>query len=194
MIMEQLLGRPAYAEMTARFLDPLALTGTIPSISRVLPGLAQGYAGKGNPFGGSEVMLVDGKFVFNPQFEWAGGGFATTGRDLARWAAALYGGTLVPRPLLDSALVGVPSRLGRDVRYGLGVMIWPSPLGLAVGHSGFFPGYLTEMRYWPDHRFAVAVGFTSSDGSALGMRPPAVVNALASVVADHLGQGVSPPR
>lgn len=188
MILERITGRTAYAEIQRRFLDPLGLDGTIPSTSRDLPRLAQGYAGAGNPFGGRDAMLEAGRFLFNPQFEWAGGGFATTGGDLARWAARLYGGDLIPRPLLDTALAGVPARLGRDTRYGLGVIVWPTPLGRAVGHSGFFPGYLTEMRYWPDRRFAVAVSLTTSNGQALGASPAAITLRLAQEVRILLGQ------
>jgi hypothetical protein len=34
-------------------------------------------------------MLVNGAYVVNPQFEWTGGGLATTAMDLARWAKAV---------------------------------------------------------------------------------------------------------
>lgn len=184
MILERILGGPAYDEIQARFLKPLGLEGTIPSTSRRLPGLAQGYAGEGNPFGGRDAMVADGVFLFNPQFEWAGGGFASTGLDLARWAARLYGGDLLPPAIREVAFDGVPARLGPGVRYGLGVILWPTPLGPAVGHSGFFPGYLTEMRYWPERRFAVALAFTTSNGRALGGPPAAAVGRIAQVVAD----------
>lgn len=187
LILEQVTGRPAYEEIQRRFLTPLGLDGTIPSNARSLPHLAQGYPGAGNPFGGSDVMLRDGRLIFNPQFEWAGGGFASTGRDLARWAHALYSGRVIPRPLLDTALAGVAARLGRDTRYGLGVILWPTALGPAMGHSGFFPGYLTEMRYWPGRGFAVAVTMTSSDFSVLRAQPAAMANRIAAVLAEALG-------
>lgn len=186
MILERVTGRRAYDEIRARFLEPLGLEGTIPSTSRTLPRLAQGYAGAGNPFGGWDAMLDAGRFRFNPQFEWAGGGFASTGRDLARWAARLYGGNLLAPSARAAALDGVPARLGPGVRYGLGVILWPTPLGPAVGHSGFFPGYLTEMRYWPERRFAVALAFTTSNGRALGGSPAAAVGRIAQAVSEFL--------
>ncbi|HEX8673815.1 MAG TPA: serine hydrolase domain-containing protein, partial [Longimicrobium sp.] len=99
MIMERITGRTYYDEVTRRFLRPLRLRETIPSDRRVLPGLAQGYAGAGNPFGGTDAMIgADGRFAINPQFEWTGGGMASTPRDLARWATELYAGAV-----LDSA-------------------------------------------------------------------------------------------
>ncbi|MEI9911384.1 MAG: hypothetical protein WDO71_18020 [Bacteroidota bacterium] len=47
--------------------------------------------------------------------------------------------------MLDNA---VPAKLGPDVKYGLGVIVRQTPLGVAYGHSGFFPGYRTEMLYF----------------------------------------------
>ena len=47
--------------------------------------------------------------------------------------------------------------LGENARYGLGVIIRQTPQGVAWGHSGFFPGYLTEMRWYPEQRIAIAV-------------------------------------
>ncbi|MGD8699727.1 MAG: serine hydrolase domain-containing protein, partial [Gemmatimonadales bacterium] len=92
MIVEGITGRDLYDEVRTRLLGPLGLVNTVPSDSREIPGLVQGYAGAGNPFTGSdEVIGEDGRFVINPQFEWAGGGFASTTADLAHWAAALYG-------------------------------------------------------------------------------------------------------
>ena len=31
------------------------------------------------------------------------------------------------------------------------------------GHSGFFPGYMTDMMYWPDAKIAVAVQVNTSE-------------------------------
>jgi CubicO group peptidase (beta-lactamase class C family) len=98
---------------------------------------------------------------FDPGFEGAGGGFAATAADLARWAVALYEGDVLAG-VRDEALAGLPAPLGPDARYGLGVMIDATELGAAVGHSGFFPGYLCAMRYYPDVGVAVAVLVNSS--------------------------------
>ena len=63
----------------------------------------------------------------------------------------------------------VPARLGRDARYGLGVIIRPSPLGESWGHSGFFPGYATEMAYFPATRTAVALQINATNPYPRGM-------------------------
>ncbi len=180
MIMEEITGETCYDLIRSRFLEPLGLANTLPSTSRVIPGLVQGYAGEGNPFGGSdEVLLPDGRFVFNPQFEWAGGGFASTAEDLARWARALYTGRAFDAALLPLMLDGVPARLGPEIRYGLGVILNQTPAGPSHGHSGFFPGYLTEMAFFPELDVAVALQVNTSDGRALGRSPVSVMVELA---------------
>jgi len=168
MIIERVTGSTYYEQAKKRVLQPLGLRHTVPSDSRVIPGLAQGYAGPNNPFGGSDAMVVDGKFAINPQFEWCGGGMASTTEDLARWAKLLYEGKAFDSSLLPEMLEGVPARLGPEAKYGLGVIIRPTPFGIAYGHSGFFPGYVTDMMYFPDHKFAIAVQVNTSAARATG--------------------------
>jgi D-alanyl-D-alanine carboxypeptidase len=58
--------------------------------------------------------------------------------------------------------------LGRETRYGLGAIIRKTQAGRSYGHSGFFPGYMTDMMYFPEHRVAVAVQVNTSVGRSLG--------------------------
>jgi len=58
--------------------------------------------------------------------------------------------------------------LGRESEYGLGVIIRNTAAGISYGHSGFFPGYLTDMMYFPEHKIAVAVQVNTSVGRSLG--------------------------
>src|SRR5690606_4296354 len=141
---------------------------TVPADSRSVPGLAQGYAGPKNPFGGRDAMIVDGRFAVNPQFEWTGGGLAVTALDLARWAKLLYEGRIVPESLMDDLLDGVPAKLGPETHYGLGVIIRPTAHGETYGHSGFMPGYQTDMMYFPRLKAAVAVQINSSAPRSTG--------------------------
>ncbi len=158
MILERITGRPYYDELRRRILEPLRLTNTIPSDRPDLPGLANGYAGPKNDLGGYDASLdASGRLRVNPQFEWTGGGIASTTADLARWGKLLYEGKAFDPSLLPRMLDGVPSKLGRDVKYGLGVMTRPTALGPAWGHSGFFPGYATELLYFPDLKVAAAI-------------------------------------
>jgi D-alanyl-D-alanine carboxypeptidase len=177
LIIERITGNQLNDEIRRRVLVPLALTHTVPSDQRRVPGLAQGYAGPNNPFGGFDAMIVNGEFVVNPQFEWAGGGYASTADDLARWMKLLFEGRAYPDTLLRQALDGKEARqLGQGAKYGLAAIIRETPLGTIYGHSGFMPGYVTEARYYPAQKFAVAFQVNSSAQGAVG-RPPAAVAA-----------------
>jgi len=168
MIIEQVTGSAYYDELRKRILAPLALRHTVPSDKPGIPGLAQGYAGANNPFGGHDEMLIDGKLSINPQLEWTGGGIASTAEDLARWAKLLYEGRAFGPVMMSELLKGVPAQLGPESKYGLGVIIRPTPYGASYGHSGFFPGYLTEVFYVPEHKLALAVQINSSVAKASG--------------------------
>ena len=166
MIIEQVTGRKYYDLLRERILKPYHLTQTRPSNQRKLPGLVQGYAGSANDFGGkSEVIGADGRFIINPQFEWTGGGIYSTSRDLARWSKMLYEGKVFDPAMLTVMEQGIPAKmLGANTSYGLGVIIRQSAkYGTLYGHSGFFPGYMTEMYYFPQYKMAFAVQANTSD-------------------------------
>jgi len=42
---------------------------------------------------------------------------------------------------------------------------------LIYGHSGFSPGYLTEMMYFPDKKIALAVQINTSVEGVTGSKP-----------------------
>jgi D-alanyl-D-alanine carboxypeptidase len=170
MILEKVTGMP-YEELLRRnLLGPLRLENTIPSNHPVLDGVVQGYAGPEHLFGTfDEVVGPDGRLVLNPQFEWTGGGVASTAADLARWTHLLHEGSVLPAELRDEMLRTVPHALGPGVGYGLGVIVRETPLGPAWGHSGYFPGYLTESAYFPHLGIAAAIHFNTSRVEALGV-------------------------
>lgn len=171
MIIERVTGRRYYDELRRRLLDPLALRNTIPSDRPDLPGVANGYAGRDNELGGFDATLVQGRLAINPQLEWTGGGVASTADDLARWGKLLYEGRAFDASLLPELLRGVPARLGRDTKYGLGVIIRPTALGESWGHSGFFPGYATELLYFPATKTAAALQINVTAPYPRGMVP-----------------------
>jgi D-alanyl-D-alanine carboxypeptidase len=72
---------------------------------------------------------------------------------------ALYTGAVVDTTFVRTEVLrGVAApMLGANVQYGLGAIIRQTPQGAAWGHSGFFPGYLSEARWYPERGFAVAV-------------------------------------
>jgi D-alanyl-D-alanine carboxypeptidase len=174
MVLEAVTGTRLYDEVRRRFLEPLALRRVVPSTSRRIAGLVPGYAGARDPLGLPDEVLPGGVFVINPQFEWTGGGFATSAPDLARWGHALYAGPALSaraRALMIEA--AVPARLGPDTRYGLGVIVRPTtPAGPTWGHSGFFPGYQTELLHVVDLGATLAIQVNASAPRPPGTRAP----------------------
>jgi D-alanyl-D-alanine carboxypeptidase len=169
MIIEKVTGKKYYDEAKRRVLKPLKFEKTFPQDRREIKNLVQGYAGDKNPFGGTDAMIAGGKFAINPQFEWTGGGMVSNAEDLARWAKAMYEGKAFDASLLPQMLEGVAApMLGRETKYGLGVIIRPTRAGLSYGHSGFFPGYMTDVMYFPEHKISVAVQVNSSVPQNLG--------------------------
>lgn len=183
LVCEEATGRAAVGEIRRRLLRPLNLRDTTPSDRAVLPGLVPGYAGANNPFGG-DAMMKGGRLVLNPQFEWAGGGYASTASDLARWMAAFCEGRAFDRRLLPDvtgSAVDAPS-IGEGAKYGLGIHVERTPLGTACGHGGFFPGYVSSVFYYPEHKLSVAVQFNTSDDSLFKASAREVVDDLASAL------------
>ena len=154
MVIEKATGKSLYDLIDERLLKPNKLDRTIPSNALTLPEVANGYL-QGKP------VIVDGKFTINPQWEWAGGGFASTAEDLARWGNALYNGEVLSAASMDQMIKGTST--GEGAVYGLGVMIARSNWGRTYGHDGEFPGYLSEVRYYTKYKITVAVMVNSDE-------------------------------
>ena len=183
MIIEKVTGRRFFDEANRRVLKPLKLKDTIPQEGPVMKRVVQGYAGPNNPFGGKDAMIENGKFVVNPQLEWTGGGYASTSEDLARWAKMMYEGKAFDASLLPQVLDGVAApMLGRETKYGLGVIIRQTQAGTSYGHSGFFPGYLTDMMYFPDQKIAIAAQVNTSVQQDLGKPLGRILVEIAQVI------------
>jgi D-alanyl-D-alanine carboxypeptidase len=157
LIIEEAADRSFYQEVEQRFLEPLNLDQITPSNQRELEGLAAGYTTADNPLGvPPKSTIATGVMAWNPAVEWTGGGFVSSSRDLARWAKALYEGKAMEGDYLGELFRSVPVVAG-EMSYGAGVGIYENtPLGPMYGHGGGIPGYTSSMRYYPDHRFAVA--------------------------------------
>ena len=158
LVIEAATGRDYYDLVQERFLAPLGLKKTAPSNSRTLPGLAAGYAAENGLGFPRKTTTTDGSLVWHPGMEWTGGGLVSTSEDLARWGAALFGGTALPEAALDQMLEASPVDPAQpDVRYGLGVAVYRgSPFGPVYGHGGWIPGYVSSLRYYVDHGVAIA--------------------------------------
>lgn len=186
MIIERVTGKRFYDEARRRFIRKFELRDTIAQEGPVMKGVVQGYAGPDNPFGGKDAMIEKGKFVVNPQLEWTGGGWASTGEDLARWAKLYFEGKAFDASLLPEVLDGVSApMLGRETKYGLCVIIRKTAAGTSYGHSGFFPGYMTDMMYFPEHKFAVAVQVNTSVPKDIGKPLARILAEAAQLIQDQ---------
>ena len=108
--------------------------------------------------------------------------------DLARWCKALFTGRAMEGDYLKAMLKSVPARTGPDHEYGLGVQIIPLRAGLLVGHTGFFPGYLTAMGYLREHDLALALQVNTSESAHRGRRPTSFLEDLVDLIAEDLNR------
>jgi D-alanyl-D-alanine carboxypeptidase len=146
-----------YDQVRHRFLEPLKLRLTEPADRRDIPNLAAGYLSPTNPFGLPEKITADGKLRYNPATEWTGGGLVSNPQDLVRWAKALYEGQALKKSYLNELLATDPQDEDKPSKYGLGVYVAKSDLGVSYGHGGWSVGYLSHLAYYPAQRVAVAV-------------------------------------
>jgi len=158
MIIEKITSKPLYDSINERLLKPYKLDNTIPADSVTLPNVVTGYV-EGKP------VIVAGKFTLNPQWEWAGGGFASTAEDIARWGAQLYNGDVLTAASMEQMFSSTST--GEGAGYGLGTMITRSKWGRSYGHDGEFPGYLSDMRYYTKYKLAVSVLVNSDENPAV---------------------------
>ena len=153
MLIEQLTGNEYYTELTKRILEPMNLVNTLPANKRELQGLITGYSVYSKDlFVPEKVLLGNGKFVFNPQMEFTGGGIACTASDLAKWAKIYYSGKVFSAELLK--MMRNPGKqktsLGENIGYGFAAFVWNENNQISYGHTGFFPGYVTILEYIPE--------------------------------------------
>ncbi|MEQ8768503.1 MAG: serine hydrolase domain-containing protein [Planctomycetota bacterium] len=185
MVIEAAAKKPYEDLLRERLLKPCGLDRTEPALKRRLEGLAGGHVGAQNPFGFPEDSVEDGAFVINPQFEWTGGGIVTTPRQLARWGRLLLTGDVIPESLQETHRDGVAAKTGPGDRYAIGLQIRRSPHGEVLGHSGFYPGTLSELGYYRDHDLSLALQGNSSDLAKIRKPMRVHLDALAGVILEE---------
>jgi D-alanyl-D-alanine carboxypeptidase len=171
LLVEETTGTSLRDELRRRIFEPLGLDATdLPAEATATDGLARGYLPADNP-AIPATEPVDATELDLP-FNWAGGGMVSTGRDLARFLQALFGGELLPPNLRAEMLRTVPSGWDESDAYGLGIEQVSSvmgkvrsPCGAAWGHLGL--GYYTTIALGSatgDHQVVVlANGMVMSD-------------------------------
>lgn len=178
-VIESITGKPMFEQIEKEIIPKAGLKATAAQRGRKIPGLVQGYTIVDGLFGMKGPVLKNGQMPFDPQLEYGGGGVVSTSGDLARWAIALYGGKVVSAESVKLMTAGVPAKTGRGDKYGLGCQIRPSEFGETWGHNGWFPGWLSDVQYFPDKKIAIAVQFNSDNSRASGRPFRAIVADIA---------------
>ena len=159
MLIERITDSPYYSEVNSRILEPQNLQNTYPGLSREIKNLPMGYSELPPFFEMPEKVVENGKYAFNPQVEWTGGGFASTTGDLARWAKAYYNAKCFSAESLTQIITINPD--GRNIAegssYGMGSFVYDTKYGTMWGHSGFMPGFESIFVYLPENSIAVAL-------------------------------------
>lgn len=160
-LIETLLNKDYYEVLNERILRPNKLNSTFPSLQRDIERLASGYSKMPNLFQVPyEVVNHEGRYVFNPQFEWTGGGIASTASDLVKWVNLYYNSDLISNRQRNSMYQ--VNEIGKDVyaeihSYGMGTFVYTTKYGEAYGHSGFMPGYNAIIAFFPELKISCAI-------------------------------------
>ncbi len=139
LIIEAAGGDSYEAQVEARLTGPLGLRDTY-------------IAGSGDANSAIvDCYDVDGTNLTgraDPSFGWAAGAAVSTPSDLARWAAALYGGDVLSADALTRMTTPTVLTDGTVTEYGLGAFLEIDGADAIFGHTGGIGAYLTYMYYW----------------------------------------------
>lgn len=155
-VIEVVTGQDYFDYIQANVTGPAGMDATACyQLDHVNPNLAVGYHrpdGPGSPWRNNLFMHV---IRGGP----AGGGYSTVG-DLVRFAEALRDGTLIGAETFET-LASPKPELGSS-EYGYGFAINPDG---SVGHGGGFPGISSDLSFWPDGEWTIAVMSNYSGGA-----------------------------
>ena len=164
MLAERVGGASVAAQLRKRFIDPVGLEDTYyQAVERPRGPTAHGYRFAGAARTLPAIDLSDGTTVvpFTSVVTAAGaaGSIATSAGDLARWARALYGGTVLGPEMRAAMLADVlrTTAYKPSIAYGLGVQVVTIDGHATLGHSGRLLGFSAVMRWLPAEGVAIAV-------------------------------------
>jgi len=144
LIVEQATGHTLGEEMQTRIFDELDLHNTTFATDTTLdPKMAHGYL-----LSDQDPIDVTGVYPF----PYGAGNIVSNAADTAAFYGALLGGDVVEPALLDEMM---PIIADDVVPYGLGLMAWEMPCGVATGHDGGIAGYSTRSLVLDDGRQVV---------------------------------------
>ena len=158
-VVERAGGERYSEQVRRRITQPAGMTTFQPDYQWVdIPHRAVGYHKRG------EAVLP----TTNTDVSWklGGGGFISNVGDLARFAAALMGDTLLPADTRERMWTNQKTRDGKQTGYGLGFGVSTVDGQRRVAHSGSQEKTRTLMQLFPEERTAVVL-MTNSEWAKL---------------------------
>jgi D-alanyl-D-alanine carboxypeptidase len=176
MVIRKITGKSFGDYLKERIFTPLGMTNTrIVSLSDIIPNRAAGYFWE-------DRKLHNGTYIAQSILGYGGGGIVSTAEDMAKWAIALDGETLLKKSTFELAWTPMKLNDGSNSVYGLGWGIGAVNGHRTVGHSGAHATGFTSaiIRYRDDNlSIIVLTNSRSADPSAIarhiaGMCNPAL--------------------
>lgn len=163
LLIEAVAGTPYRQYVSDHIVKPLELASTGSDIDpRAEETLARGY--------GVELFNQTRKLFghIDTRALSSATGFYATAEDVCRYFAAHFHGneTLLSDASKREMRHGYWHPVGSKHRYGLGMVSYEKKGWTLFGHSGGFPGYITESRFDPTRQLVVTVLTNASDGPA----------------------------
>jgi CubicO group peptidase (beta-lactamase class C family) len=165
LVMEAITGEPYNTWMQREIIAPAGLSETTPDV----PIPARAKLARGH---GTKLVLGRRPVLSGEQSTFAltaATGFVSTAADLAKWFAQLVPNA--PTSVLSAASRREMTRpqwrdaySTLDRSYGLGIITGAFDGWSWFGHSGGFPGYITQSATFPEQRLTISVLTNAADG------------------------------
>jgi D-alanyl-D-alanine carboxypeptidase len=164
-VAEAVEGKPIHKQLRQRFFEPLGMEHTVYQPAETPDaGAAHGHWNYGTGYTDHTRESTVVPFMAAVTVADAAGAMASTARDLAIWAAALYGGEV----LSADSLAQMTTFL-RPGFYGLGTDVALFAGHRGHGHRGGIRGYDSSMWYFPSS--GVSVVLLSNRGNWMDDKP-----------------------
>jgi D-alanyl-D-alanine carboxypeptidase len=152
-VAEAVEGKPLYRQLRQRFLRPLGLDDTVyQPDEKPRNEAAHGHWPAGAGFIDHTRDSDYVPFMAAASIAGPAGAMASTARDLATWAAALYGGDVLSERMLRQM-----TTMREPGWYGLGTDVAVLAGQRAYGHRGGIRGFESAIWYLPDSGVSIAL-------------------------------------
>jgi D-alanyl-D-alanine carboxypeptidase len=157
LVIEKQTGLPLGKVLKQRFFKPLGLKHTYFQGTAAPPASsAQGYLYKNGVWKEWSDATTYRPTISAASVAWSAGGIVSSSRDVAKWAAALYGGQVVSEGAL-AAMEDYTYAPGSNGTYGLGTWSRVKNGMRMFGHTGSLRGFDAAMWFYPGTGLTVVV-------------------------------------